>query len=108
MSPLRSWMTAHRMPAWYSWVVVVVVPVMVSMAVLVISLRVNQRSIDRERAARIASEQAQQASQRALCDIYVVLDDAYETAKPTSPAGRKLAEAIAAARVVNHCPPRQR
>lgn len=106
--PLRRWMTARRLPSWYSWVVVVLLPIMASMAVLVISLRVNDRSIERERAARLASEQASAASQRALCDIYVALDDAYASAAPTSPAGKRLAAAIAAARVVNHCPPRRR
>jgi hypothetical protein len=104
--PLRKWMTAHRMPAWYSWVVVVLVPVMASMAVLVVSLRINQRSIERERSARIASEQARIASEQALCRVFVVLDDAYAQAAPTTPAGKKLAAAVAYVRVANHCPPR--
>lgn len=104
--PLRKWMTDRRMPAWYSWVVVVIVPVMVSMAVLVISLRVNQRSIERERSARLASEQARAASEQALCQVFVVLDDAYAQAAPSTPAGKKLAAAVANVRVTNHCPPR--
>lgn len=106
MSPLRQWMTMHRMPAWYSWVVVVMVPVMASVGVLVLSLKINERSIDRERSARLASEAARQASERALCEVFVVLDDAYARAKPTSPASRELAQAIANVRITNHCPPR--
>jgi hypothetical protein len=106
MSPLRKWMTERRLPTWYSWIVVVLVPVMASMAVLVISLRVNQRSIDRERSARIASEQARIASEQALCRVFVVLDDAYAQAAPTTAAGKKLAAAVAYVRTVNHCAPR--
>lgn len=98
MSPLRGWMTAHRLPAWYSWVVVVMLPIMASVGVLIISLRVNQQSIERERAARQASEQA-------LCQVFVVLDDAYSRAAPTTPAGKQLAAAVASVRAVN-CPPR--
>jgi hypothetical protein len=104
--PLRKWMTAHRLPSWYAWVVVVLVPVMVSMAVLVISLRVNQRSIERERAARLASEQARVASEQALCRVFIVLDDAWVAAAPQTPAGKKLAEAVAYVRATNHCAPR--
>lgn len=104
--PLRRWMTSHRLPAWYSWVVVVLVPVMAAVGVLVISLRVNQRSIERERAARVASEQARLASEQALCRVFIVLDDAYAAAAPQTPAGKKLAEAVAYVRATNHCAPR--
>lgn len=108
--PLRGWMTSRSLPSWYSWLVVVLVPVMASVAVLVVSLRVNQRSIERERAATeraVAAERAaRQAGEQALCEIYVILDDAYASAAPTTPAGRKLAAAVANARAVNHCPPR--
>lgn len=92
-------MTAHSLPSWYSWVVVVLVPIMASVGVLVISLRVNQQSIERERAARQASEQA-------LCRVFVVLDDAYARAAPTTPAGKELAGAVAYVRATNHCAPR--
>lgn len=94
-------MTAHRLPTWYSWVVVVLVPVMASVGVLVVSLRVNQRSIERERAARQATEQA-------FCQIIIVLDDAYARAAPPTAAGKQLAAAIAGARQANHCAPRAR
>lgn len=98
MSPLRRWMTEHRLPSWYSWVVVVLVPVMASTAVLIVSLRTNQRSIERERAAR-------EQSQVAFCNIVILLDDSYHQTPPKLDSGKKLAKAISTARVVNHCPP---
>lgn len=107
MSPLRKWMTAHGRPEWYSWVVVVVVPLLASMGVLVVSLRVNQQAIERERSARVAAERQVEASRLALCEIYVILDDAYQRTAPTTEAGRDIAEAVARARVVNRCPPRR-
>ena len=99
-------MTAHRLPAWYSWVVVVLVPIMASVGMLVISLHLNQQSIEREREARLALESAVRASERALCEVFIVIDDAYARAAPTSPAGRQLAAAVANVRKSNHCPPR--
>lgn len=99
MSPLRRWMTEHEFPSWYSWIVVVLVPVMAAVGVLVISLRVNQRTIDRERAARQDSEQV-------LCQVFIVLDDAYAKAAPKTPAGKQLAAAIANVRQSN-CTPRK-
>jgi hypothetical protein len=94
-------MREHGRPGWYSWLVVVLVPIMASVAVLVVSLRVNQRSIERERVARIASEQA-------FCAIIVLIDDSYRQQKPPpGTATARLALAISNARVVNHCPPYQ-
>lgn len=98
MSPLRRWMLRHGWPGWWAWVAVVLIPLMASMGVLVVSLRVNERSIQRERAARLASE-------RAFCGIIVLLDDQWHQVPPTTVSGRRLASAIAAARTVNHCPP---
>jgi hypothetical protein len=103
MSPLRRWMADHRMPAWYSWVVVVLLPIMASVGVLVVTLRVSERTtqeaVDRERAARVASEQV-------LCQVFIVLDDVYAETAPTTAAGKKLATAVAAVRASNHCAPR--
>lgn len=92
MSPLRGWMTTHGLPAWYSWVVVVLLPVMASMAVLVISLRVNERSIARERAAREATDQA-------LCSVFAPIDDGYRKTPPPGPSGKEFARNVAAARI---------
>lgn len=102
MSPLRRWMTEHGRPSWYSWIVVVMVPIMASIAVLVISLRINERttqeSIQREREARRASEQA-------FCGIIVLLDDSYRRSPPVTQTGRELAGAIARARSGYGCTP---
>ena len=91
-------MIEHGRPSWYSWVVVVLVPIMASIGVLVVSLRVNEQSIAREREARRTTEQA-------LCGIIVLLDDANRTTTdpPSTDYGRKLARAISDAR--STCPP---
>lgn len=81
-------MTTHRLPSWYAWVVVVMLPVMVSMGVLVVSLRVNERSVERERAARIVSQQT-------FCQVFILLNDFYQKAAPPTVAGRQIAKAIA-------------
>lgn len=88
---------------WYALVAVVVVPLLGCVGVLILSLRINERSVDRERVARQASEQA-------LCQVWVVLDDAYSSGPtvPTTPLGRQLAAAIENMRSVNHCTPRSR
>ena len=104
MSPLRGWMTAHGRPGWYSWIVVVLVPIMASIGVLVISLEVNDRSIERERQARLTAERERQASDRAFCGIVVLLDDSYRRSPPSTPAGRDLARAVNEARYGYRCP----
>jgi hypothetical protein len=96
MSPLRRWMTEHGRPSWYSWVVVVMVPILVSTGVLIVALRVNQRSIERERAERLAAE-------RAFCGIVVLLDDSYRRSPPSTPAGKDLAREVAEARIAYRC-----
>lgn len=75
-----------------------------TITVLIVSLIVNQRAIERERSARIAAAQSAEASRVALCGIYVLLDDAYR-ARPPAPktTGAELAVAVAAARIANHC-----
>jgi hypothetical protein len=90
-------MTEHGRPSWYSWVVVVMVPILASIAVLVISLRINEQSIARETEARRQSEQA-------FCGIIIVLDDANRKGSPTTEYGRELARRITAARAAYRCP----
>lgn len=89
-------MAQHGHPTWYSWLVVVLVPVAASMAVLVVSLEVNARAVQGEREARLSSE-------RALCEVVVVLDDAYRETPPATVAGRNVAKAVADLRVANRC-----
>ena len=98
MSPLRQWMTERGRPSWYSWVVVVAVPLISSIAVLIIALEINQRSIDRE-------QQARRASEKAFCGIVVLLDESYQRQPPSTPAGKELARAVKSARAGYHCPP---
>lgn len=98
--PLRRWMHEHDHPGWYSWVVVVMAPILASMAVLNISLKVNERSIERERSAR-------EASTRAFCSIIILLDDSWHDTPPPSQSGKALALAVSNARAVNHCPTHQ-
>jgi hypothetical protein len=102
VSPLRGWMQAHGRPAWWSWLVVVLVPLLASVGVLVITLRVNERTVEttvaREREARRAAELA-------FCGIIVLLDDTYKRTPPETPAGKGLAKAVRDARGTYNCPP---
>lgn len=110
MSPLRGWMTEHGRPGWYSWIVVVLVPIMASVGVLVVALTLNQRSIDRDRAATQRQIQVERAArltaEQALCEVWILLDDIYAQTPPPTDAGKALARAVANLRVVNNCPPR--
>lgn len=83
----------------YFWLVMVATVILGAGSSMLVSTEVNKRSVERERTARVASEQA-------LCQVYVILDNVYAKTPPTTEAGRDLAAAIANARVVNHCPPR--
>jgi hypothetical protein len=107
MSPLRAWMRQRGRPGWYSWVVVVMVPVLASMAVLVVSLRINQRAVQQERIAREAAiVTARDASRDTLCEIIILYDDSYKQHPPKPGGGGvALAAAISRARAANHCPP---
>lgn len=98
MSPLRRWMTEHGHPGWYSWVVVLGGNLATLALTVVVVLTVNARSIERERAARLASE-------RALCavvDIYVRA--AQEAPPPTTAYGREIVERMRDLRIALQCP----
>lgn len=95
-------MTERGYPSWYSWLVVVLLPIFASVAVLVISLRVNERSIERERAARIVAEQQAQATRQGLCEIYGILNSAYKQSPPP-PGSPSSLIAMAVAREVAAC-----
>lgn len=83
----------------YQALVVLVVAFTLAGAALLISLRANKVSENRERAARLESE-------RAWCAVLVTLDDAYRIPgqEPKTSTGRNVAEAISALRGRN-CPP---
>lgn len=89
-------MEEHGRPGWYAWVVVVLIPVLVSMGVLVVSLRVSQRTVGQERNARLAAQQA-------YCAILVLIDDSYRQSKPV-PGTPSFALASAVARARKLCP----
>jgi hypothetical protein len=95
-------MQEHGRPGWYSWLIVVLTPILAATGVLIISLKVNERTIEdsiaRERAARQQTEQA-------FCGIIVLLDDSYSRSAPVTPAGKELAVAVRRARVDYRCPP---
>lgn len=101
MTARSFWVGPDGRPSWYSWVAVVLVPLLASTAVLIVSLRVNQRSIEREQMARHASEQA-------TCEVWVLLDDLYRKTPPATESGRALARVVANLRTVNHCTPRSK
>lgn len=93
--PLTRFMTSRGMPSWYSWLVVVMLPVMAAVTVLIIALRVNERSIERERTAR---EQAQEQTDEALCSVFAPIDDGYKQTPPATAAGKVFAVRIAQVR----------
>lgn len=82
----------------YQGLVVLIVAVSLAAASLAISLRANQRSEERERQARHASEQA-------WCSIIITMDDRYQQTPPTTAAGRNMAAGIANLRSTLRCPP---
>ena len=96
--PLRRWMTEHGYPSWYSWVVVLGLNLLTLVLTIVVVLTINQRSIERERAARLASE-------RALCavvDIYVRA--AQEAPPPTTAYGKEIVKSMRDLRAALKCP----
>lgn len=90
---------AERRKDAYFWLIMVATVIFAAASSILVSVGVNQRSIERERAAR-------QASERAFCGIIILLDDSYSRTPPATQAGKELAQAVSNARVINHCPPR--
>jgi hypothetical protein len=86
----------HRGMGVYAWVAVLISSITLPVLSLVISLNLNDRAIDRERMARLASEHA-------MCAIVVAQSDAYRQHPPTTPAGRTVADKMAALRLAYHC-----
>lgn len=81
----------------YQVLVVLIVAVTMAGAALLISLRANDVSERRERAARLASEMA-------WCDVIVTVDESFRAAPPVQESGKKLARGMADLRARN-CPP---
>lgn len=86
--PLRSWMTEHGHPGWYSWLVVVA-GCLVSMVVSVsVSVQMNERALQRDARQR-AERQAE--GRRVACQVIVRMRDAYAEQDSLSPAGKDVA-----------------
>jgi hypothetical protein len=78
--PLQKWMTEHDHPGWYSWLVVIG-GALTSMVVAVgISITLNERGLERERAQR---EQARAAT----CLVIRQMENVY--ADPSTETGEK-------------------
>lgn len=86
----------HRGMGVYAWVALLLSSITLPVLSLVISLQLNDRAIERERTARLASEQA-------ICAIVVAQSDAYRQHPPTTLTGRTVAAKMAALRSAYHC-----
>src|ERR1700742_4066528 len=92
-------MSKDRRRGAYFYLVLILTAILAAGTSVLASVAVNHRSVERERAAREASE-------RAFCGIIVLLDDTYHKTPPQpGTATAQLAKAVAVARTVNHCPP---
>ncbi len=63
--PLRRWLTGHGLPAWWSWVVLVLFTAVSVGLNTMIATRTSQRAIEADRRARTETAQSSLA---ALCD----------------------------------------
>jgi hypothetical protein len=78
--PLQKWMTEHGHPGWYSWLVVIG-GCLVSMVVgSTISIAVNDRALERERAQR-------EEARAATCLVIRQMENVY--ADPSTETGEK-------------------
>jgi hypothetical protein len=91
-------MAEHGHPGWYSWVVVLGGNLATLLLTVMVVLTINQRSIDRERAARLAGERAACA----VVDIYVRA--AQEAPQPTTAYGKEIVDSMRTLRAALRCP----
>jgi hypothetical protein len=100
--------TAPR-PDWYWWVVMIGTVLSCAAASILISLQVQARALERERAQRIEVQQKADAlrieTNAKWCKIVTTLDDEYRKTPPTTPTGVNIAEAMRDLRVSLDCPP---
>jgi hypothetical protein len=90
-------MSEHGHPTWWSWVVVIGGCLTTLLISVVISVQTNQRAIDREREARLASELE-------FCSLLKLFDDSYREVPPNTPTGINLAKGLREYRQ-GKCPP---
>jgi len=101
-------MSQHGLPTWYSWVVLLMTVVSCLGLSVTVSLVTAHRSVEAERRARLAAQQAadrnqlaaqevadrnQRSARVAACQLIVAQDDAFSdaTSKPTTSAGQRSA-----------------
>lgn len=92
--PLQKWMTEHGHPGWYSWLVVIG-GALTSMVVAVgISITINDRALERERAQREQARMATCLVVRRMVDVY---------ADPSTETGEKARKAWADLGLIFRC-----
>lgn len=94
--PLRRWFSAHGLPGWYSWVVVVLLSITTSG----LSLALSINSIHQ---AQATQRKQQEQSRQASCAVIVAQDDAFTDPAPVTTAGKKAATAWHRLRVQLGC-----
>lgn len=95
--PLRKWMTEHGHPGWYSWLVVISAPFFFSLLAITVSVTLNNRALQRERAqeqaaAELRTRQAEIA-RSASCLVILTMVEVYGNPVPVTETGRKAATA---------------
>jgi hypothetical protein len=80
----------------YRWLALLLSTVGLSLLAVAVSVVSAQRAVHQERTARLAGEQA-------LCAVLITMDDAYQSAPPSTPTGRSVAEGIAGLRSAYDC-----
>ncbi len=95
---LRKEIGKDRRRGAYFYAVLILTAILAAGTSVLASVAVNRRSVERETAAR-------QATERAFCGIIVLLDDTYRrTPPPPGSTSAQLAKAVSVARAVNRCP----
>jgi hypothetical protein len=93
--PLKRWMTAHGLPAWYSWLAVVGLTVLSNLLTLLVVLNLAGNAVENERAAREESAAQARASgeinRRAFCLVVMTQEEVFQ--ESTTPVGVKAREA---------------
>jgi hypothetical protein len=93
--PLKRWFIAHGLPAWYSWLTVVVLTVLSNLLTLLVVLNLSSNAVENERRAReTAAAEARQSgevSRRALCTVIKTQEEVFTS--PSTPTGLKAADA---------------
>ena len=89
--PLKRWFTAHGLPPWYSWLVVIGLTLASNLLTLFVVLNLSERGVQNERRAREAAAEeataAAERSRRGLCTVIKTQEEALAGA--STPAGQR-------------------